>query len=681
MCGIAGVLNLGYSNPPSPDVVSRMLAQIRHRGPDEFGIFASDQVAMGNARLSIIDLTGGVQPISNESGDIWIVFNGEVFNYPELRAELEGRGHVFATHTDTEVIVHLYEDSGPACLQKLNGQWAIAIWDGRKGELFLARDRLGVRPLFYTVADGALVFGSEIKSIFAHPRVSRALDPLSIAQVFNTWTPLSPRTCFEGVREIPPGHYTVVRHEAPQPQAYWRLEFPEETRRDRSQVESGKSTPTACDLRPATCDREAASGLRELLIDAARIRLRADVPVGAYLSGGLDSSIIAAIIRHIGVQKLDTFSIAFDDPDFDESGPQRDMARFLGTEHQVVQASHADIGRVFPEVVWHAETPLTRTGPVPMFLLSRLVHDRNYKVVLTGEGADEFLAGYDIFKEAAIRRFWAREPGSTRRPKLLRRLYPDIARLDSAPAFVQGFFGAGLTEVDAPDYSHRIRWRNNARCARFFGPEFAAQVAERGRADGGAMIFPDGFASWHPLAKAQYIEATVFLSGYLLSSQGDRMAMAHAVEGRYPFLDVRVVEYCNSLPASMKLRSLREKWILREAFRGWLPDHILARRKRPYRAPIHRSFAAGGATEYVDELLSETAVRRSGIFNPIGTTKLHASLRAGKPLGETDEMALVGILSTELIHRQFVTDFDATVALRATDRVKVVDRRTVGSGR
>lgn len=676
MCGIAGYFELNDAPAPSPELAQRMLAQIRHRGPDEFGVFVGDRIAMGNARLSIVDLAGGTQPICNESGEIWIVYNGEVFNYPELRATLEQRGHVFATHTDTEIIVHLYEDFGPACLEKLNGQWAIAIWDARKQELFIARDRLGVRPLFYTVADGTLVFGSEIKALFAHPKVRRALDPQGIAQVFNYWTAVSPHTCFDGVRELPPGHYAVVRNQTPEPKAYWKLDFSEQR---LGEAQSAKGSAGSAEIRkpvPLTTSpsaSEAASQLRDLLIDAARIRLRADVPVGAYLSGGLDSSIIAAITRHIGVQKLDTFSIAFDDPAFDESGPQREMARFLGTEHQVVRATHADIGEVFPDVIWHTEMPLTRTAPVPMFLLSRLVHDRHYRVVLTGEGADEFLAGYDIFKEAAIRRFWAREPESIRRPQLLRRLYPDIARLDSAPAFVRGFFGAGLTETAAPDYSHRIRWRNNARGLRFLNPGVGANAGEAGI--GGALAYPPEFSRWHPLAQAQYIEATVFLSGYLLSSQGDRMAMAHAVEGRYPFLDYRVVEFCNSLPASMKLNGLREKWILREAFKGWLPEPILQRRKRPYRAPIHRSFATGGGTGYVDELLIGSGAK-SGMFNPLATAKLHQALRAQRPMGETDEMALVGIISTELLHRRFIIDFNAASALRTSDRVKLVDRRT-----
>jgi asparagine synthase (glutamine-hydrolysing) len=655
MCGIAGRLNQRESEPPSEELLRQMLGMLRHRGPDEFGLYLDDQVALGSARLSIVDLAGGQQPISNEDGTLWIVYNGEVFNHPELRAELEGRGHVFSTHTDTEVIVHLYEDLGPECLSRLNGQFAIALWDARARSLFLARDRVGVRPLFYATADdGALVFGSEIKAIFADNRVRRALDPAGIAQVFSFWCPLAPRTSFEGVRQLPPGHYLVAKDGELCVHEYWRHDFAEAATSPRS-------------------EQDLIEEFRSLLVDATRVRLRADVPVGAYLSGGLDSSIIAAIVRHLGISRLDTFSIAFSDPEFDESGPQRQMADFLGTAHQVVHATHADIARVLPEVVWHTESPTTRTAPAPMFLLSRLVNDHRYKVVLTGEGADEFLGGYDIFKEAKIRRFWAREPASRRRPQLIRRLYPEIARLgSSAPAFVNAFFGVDLTQTDAPDYSHRVRWRNNSRTHRFLSEAFANASAGAG----GEVVYPERFRTWGPLQQAQYLEASIFMSGYLLSSQGDRVAMAHSVEGRYPFLDPRVIEFCNKLPATAKLPVLREKQLLRNAFRDWLPPDIGQRRKRPYRAPIHRCFAGAEAPPYVAEIMSETALASSGCFKPGPAARLFDAVRHGRQIGETDEMALVGILSTELLRQQFVEGFQCRSALDARDRVKKIDRRS-----
>ena len=326
------------------------------------------------------------------------------------------------------------------------------------------------------------------------------------------------------------------------------------------------------------------------MIDAARIRLRADVPVGAYLSGGLDSSVTAAIIRKYASNKLDTFSIAFEDLEFDESPFQQQMADMLDTNHQVVYCTSADVGRVFPDVVWHTETPILRTSPAPMFMLSKLVQDHNYKVVLTGEGADEILAGYNIFKETKVRRFWARNPDSQVRPLLLRRLYPYISGLsDSQGAYLTAFFGKGLSDTDSPYYSHAIRWSNTARIRRFLlrnqpGPQKGHDW------DQASVPLPPYFETWSPLAQAQYLEMSVFLSQYLLSSQGDRMLMAHSVEGRFPFLDHRVVEFCNSLPPRMKLRGLTEKWLLKQFGRQLVPTDIWQRPKQPYRAPIHRSF-------------------------------------------------------------------------------------------
>jgi asparagine synthase (glutamine-hydrolysing) len=662
MCAIAGILNLAEAPAPTEDALRRMLAMVRHRGPDQFGIYLSDQVAFGNARLSIIDLSGGQQPITNEDETLWIVFNGEIFNYVELRADLEAKGHQFATHCDTEVILHLYEEYGPDCLRQLNGQFAIAIWNERDRSLFLARDRVGVRPLFYTQTGGALIFASEIKSILTDPRVSAELDPLALDQIFTYWSPLSPRTCFRGIVDVPPGHFLVAKNGQVSVKAFWKPDF------------SSSATNALPTKERSLADYVAE--FHELLKDAARIRLRADVPVGAYLSGGLDSSAIAAIVRKLGVSQLDTFSIAFSDEKFDESKFQLEMAAYLGTDHHVVQATHADIGNAFPDVIWHTEVPIMRTSPVPMFLLSKLVRDRKFKVVLTGEGADEFLGGYDIFKEAKVRRFWAQNPDSKWRHLLLKRLYPDIADLNAAgSSYLAAFFGAGLKETEAPDYSHAIRWRNNRRTCRFFSKEFGAAVTEQQQRECSTPDYPAEFASWGDLEKAQYLEISVFLSQYLLASQGDRVAMAHSVEGRYPFLDVRVVEFCNRLPARLKLRGLTDKFLLRQLASEYLPKQIWQRRKRPYRAPIHRSFFNEATPDYVRDLLSESSVIASGVFNPMAVRQLVAKLEQGKAVGETDDMALVGVLSTLLVQRRFVSNFTAAPALSGRDDVKVISRR------
>ena len=667
MCAIAGILNLAEAPAPTEGALRQMLAMVRHRGPDQFGIYLNDGVGLGNARLSIIGISTGQQPISNGDGSLWIVLNGEIFNYVELRADLESKGHRFTTDCDTEVVLHAYEEYGPSCLKQLNGQFAFAVWNENDRSLFLARDRVGKRPLFYTESNGRLIFASEIKSILAAPEVSAEIDPVAVEQTFTYWSAISPRTTFKGIKDVPPGHYLVAKNGNITLTTYWEVQF-------ENEVESELSQSGCKPLSEAALARYK-NEFHELLRDAINIRLRADVPVGAYLSGGLDSSTIAAIVRKLGVTKLDTFSIAFHDEKFDESQFQLEMAAYLGTDHHVVKASHADIGNTFPEVIWHTETPLTRTSPVPMFLLSKLVHDKGFKVVLTGEGADEFLGGYDIFKEAKIRRFWAKNPDSKWRHLLLKRLYPDIATLGNAgSAYLAAFFGAGMKETGSPGYSHAIRWRNNRRNHRFFSKEFSSQIAEQRKAGGVEHEYPEGFEKWGDLEKAQYLETSIFLSQYLLSSQGDRVAMGNSVEGRCPFLDAHMMEFCNRLPSRLKMRGLIDKYILRQVASEYLPEEIWKRRKRPYRAPIHRSFFNDATPDYVRELLSESSVKASGIFNPMAVRQLVSKLEQGKAVGETDDMALVGILSTELVRRHFVSNFTPLTALSERDDVKVINR-------
>ena len=426
----------------------------------------------------------------------------------------------------------------------------------------------------------------------------------------------------------------------------------------------------------APSDADYLDELRHLLTDATRLRLLADVPVGAYLSGGLDSSIIAALTKGFVGKQLDTFSIAFTDAAFDERDHQQRMARHLGTAHQVVEASHEDIGDIFPDVVWHCESPLLRTAPAPMFLLSRLVRKSGYKVVLTGEGADEFLGGYDIFKEAKIRAFWAKQPASSRRPTLFQRIYPDLQNLSKlGPQFLASFFGERLAETGVPGYSHFIRWRNTRRTQRFFSAALAEQIKAGAQPMMDSVSLPNGYSQWGTLDRAQYVEITTFLSTYLLSSQGDRVGMGNSIEGRFPFLDVRMMEFAMRLPARLRMPALRDKFLLRQLGAELLPAEIWNRPKKPYRAPIHRSFFHKRTPAYVTELLSEHSLRESGHFNPAAVAKLVAKITNDQPVGETDDMALAGILSTQLLNLFCRTGFRAAPSLSARDDVKVCDRR------
>jgi asparagine synthase (glutamine-hydrolysing) len=632
MCGIVGILNLQERPPVETRILRRMLQQIRHRGPDEFGIYRDPRVGMGSARLSILDIAGGSQPICDESANLWIVFNGEIFNHVELRTELETRGHRFTTQTDTEVIIHLYEEYGPRCLDFLNGQYAIAIWNAKEQSLFLARDRLGIRPLHYTVQNGQLLFGSEVKAFLGVPGFKLEIDAAALEEVFTYWSPLPPKTVFHGVLQVPAGHYLLVSGDGLSLYPYWELDFEEAPERGA-----------------ASCLEE----LEALLIDATKIRLRADVPVGAYLSGGMDSSLVTALIRRHSNNPLNTFSISFSDPQYDESAFQKCMAKYLGTEHEEVFCTHEQIAEVFPAVIWHTEVPILRTSPAPMFLLSERVHDAGYKVVLTGEGADEMFAGYDIFKEMRVRRFWARNPSSQFRPALFQKIYRDIPGMVPNPQYLKAFFSRGLEAGLTPYYSHQIRWSNTRRITRFLNDGSSSPGEETEF----PVPIPDRFYRWSHLAQAQYLEIVTFLTPYLLSSQGDRPAMAHAVEGRFPYLDHRVVEFCNRLPTRYKLVALQEKWLLRRLAERYIPEEIWARAKRPYRAPIQRSFlGADERFEYVSDRLSRTELDRTGYFKASAVGKLVEKARGADRISEVEEMALVGILSTQLLHARFIQD-------------------------
>ncbi len=656
MCGIVGCLDWSGRQRPDPALLRRMLSTLRHRGPDEFGIYHDARVGMGCARLSIIDLDTGQQPICNEDGTLWIVFNGEIFNYLELRAELVERGHTFSTQSDTEVILHLFEERGPASLERLNGQFAIAIWDRVRGALFLARDRLGIRPLFYAALPQGLVFGSEIKALLLDPRVEARLDPYALAQVFTFWAPLAPRTAFEGIEELRPGCYMQVRKDSRTLSRYWRLTFPRAG--EEMRITEG----------------DAAGQLRELLTDATRLRLRADVTVGSYLSGGLDSTYIAGLIRQLTPEALLTFSIAFEEPAYDERLYQEQATDFLGTDHRRALCRNTDIGRLLPEVIWHTETPILRTSPAPMYLLSQLVRDHGIKVVLTGEGADEFLGGYNIYKEDKVRRFWAREPSSTLRPLLLRRLYPYVVDLTrGGDAYLAAYFGRGLVETERPGYSHWLRWQSTARLRSFLSPAF--QVPNYEPVDELLANLNGALSGWGPLAQAQFLEVTTFMSAYLLSSQGDRMMSANAVEGRFPFLDHRVVEFAATLPPQLKLRVLREKHLLRESARGFLPPAIIERRKQPYRAPIHQALL-DGSHAYVAELLSPDGLRAGGVVAPDVVARLLQKRERLGRLSEFEEMAVVGVLSTQLLWRRFVADFDRSVP--EVEPVRICREREAG---
>ena len=629
MCGFGG-----YTGAAREDraLLDRMTAAIAHRGPDERGIFTAEGVGLGHARLSIVGLGDGQQPMSDDTGALTIAFNGEVFNYVELREELRAKGHRFRTASDTEVILHLYEAHGDDCVSHLNGDFAFALWDARRRRMLLARDRMGVRPLFYTRVGGAVYFASEIKALLQVPGVTAQPDPIALDQTFTLWSPIGGRTALKGIHALEPASLMVVENGEIATRPYWSLSYP-----DR-------------DVPPRYTDEaEAAEELRALLTDATRIRMRADVPVGAYLSGGLDSSITSALAARMVPGNLRTFSVTFDSAEHDESAFQAEMARALGTEHATVHCGPGTIASVFPEVIRHTEQPILRTAPAPLYALAGLVRESGLKTVLTGEGADEVFAGYDIFKEAQVRRFCARQPSSRIRPHLFRKLYPYLPGLKQQSAeYLASFFGANGHAADDPLYSHRPRFDGTAATKLFFSGDLRASLAGYDAAQDLASRVPAEFGRWHPLHQAQYLEARYLLPGYILSSQGDRMAMAHGIEGRFPFLDHRLVEFAANLPPGMKLKGLVEKHILRRVAADIVPATIVNRSKQPYRAPDSASFAGASEPAYLGEALGEGAVAAGGLFNPKTVTKLLEKCRRQPVSGFRDNAAFVGILSTQL---------------------------------
>jgi asparagine synthase (glutamine-hydrolysing) len=632
VCGVAGIYKpTGFTI----ENIERMLSTMNHRGPDEYGTWAGDELMLGHKRLSIIGVSSGRQPLSNNDGSVVVSANGEIFNYIELREELIKKGHVFRTDCDIELIPHLYDEYGLAMFEHMNGQFAFALWDAKNRRLILARDRFGIAPLFYAWKNDSLIFSSEIKAML--PVLGKlSLDYMGLSQVFTFWNTVAPRTVFEGVSQLRPGEFMVVDSSGVKKQIYWDLEFPDASEHD---------------IRD---EKKAIDGIRELLDYSALIRLRADVPVGAYLSGGLDSSILCLLVRK-HAQHMETFSVSFADSAYDEAPFQEMMGRALGTNHHVERIGYPDIGNVFEDVIWHAETPVLRSAPAPMHRLSGLTRNHGIKVVLTGEGSDELFGGYDIFKENRIRRFWSKFPDSKLRPQLLFRLYPySPVQMKRSGAMLISFYKKDIAETSHFGYSHLPTWRNTAGIQSYFTDEVRYALLDYSPVDELEALIPDNFYRWHPLNQAQYLEIKLLLAGYLLCSQGERMTMAHSVEGRYPFLDHKVAEFANRIDPRLKLKGLTEKYILKKAFMDELPREIFMRTKQPYGAPNKEGFFADGKPrDNVAQYLDTETIKSSGIYNPGMVEGLIKKCAESSRLGFRDNSAFVGIVSTQILLSKF----------------------------
>ena len=663
MCGIAGILNLADGLPPDLTILRRMGAVLEHRGPDGFAIERDRHAGLVVRRLAIVDVAGGHQPYRNEDDSVIAVFNGEIFNYPDLRQDLVQHGHRFRSHTDGEVLVHLYEEHGEALCERLNGQFAFALWDRRRRRLLLARDRLGICPLFYSIDGRRLWFASEIKGLFADPSLARRLDPHGVDHAFTFWAPIGERTAFANVKSLRAGHRAVVESGRLRSQAYWTLPV-------RAIERSGDDD--------RALDRWAEE-LRHSLDQSVRLRLQSDVPVGTYLSGGLDSSALTHLAARAWSGRLKTFSIAFDDPVFDESWYQERMARAVDTEHHVVRCRGREIAAVFPAVVRHAEAPLVRTAPAPLYLLSQRARAEGIKVVLVGEGADEILLGYHLYKAVRAQEWLAAGDASMADESFLRRVlaydpYYHPALVPEATARPAELY-ARLSGTALGGFGvHELRWGHMAGAKSLYSHAMRETLVGADPRDELRLALPPDFESLPPMRRAQVLDVHTLLTGYLLAAQGDRMSMSHSVEARVPFLDHHLIELLARVPDSAKLRALDEKHLLKRALGDRIPAEIAQREKAAYTAPAWSAFSSP-APEYLDDVLSPRAVEAAGCFDPGAVAGLLEACRRD-PASVSDYFsAFVAVLSTQLLDHLFVqrpidVSLPEEAAIAVRDRVE-----------
>jgi asparagine synthase (glutamine-hydrolysing) len=633
MCGIVGISGTDLTDTAaSRDHIARMLGALEHRGPDDEGHYIEAGVGMGMRRLAVIDLATGRQPISNEDGSIWIVFNGEIYNYRELRRLLLARGHKLRTRTDTETIAHLYEDEGERCVERLRGMFAFAIWDRRERSLFLARDRVGKKPLHYALAGRTLVFGSEIKSLLQHPGVKREVDLQAISDFLSFGYVPDPATAFAGVRKLPPGHTLTFKNGLVYTRRYWDFDFSGSD----SGVNSGGSTgPGGRGLE----EREEyyVERLRELIAESVRIRLESDVPLGAFLSGGIDSSLVVAMMAR--EMKVKTFSIGFTDASFDELRYARIAARRFGADHHEFVVT-PDVCRLVEEIVWHHDEPFADVSSVPTYVVSKMARE-HVTVALSGDGGDEVFGGYERYVVDHRRRRYERIPAFLRR-----------AMLRSARALPQGAYGKRFLRnialepaaryVDSVSYfdvdSQRDLFSEDAR--RALGGYDPARRFER------TFAAPDDCSR---LERLLYLDSKTYLPGDILVKV-DRMSMANSLETRAPLLDHRLIEFAQTIPASFKLRGLETKYILKRAAEGLIPDEIISRPKQGFDAPIRRWFNHE-LREMLDDTLTDSRARSRDDINHRAVLALLDEHRRG---ARDHARRLWSLLTLELWRRQFI---------------------------
>ncbi len=647
MCGIAGAINLSGPRSVPPDVLRSMANAIFHRGPDEDGYLEEPGVGLASRRLSIVGLADGKQPIGNEDRSVQVVFNGEFFDYPEIRQMLEGRGHRFATHCDTEIIPHLWEDHGESMFEHLRGQFALALWDRPRRKVILARDRFGICPLYWTQLtrdDGTwLLFASEIKAILASGWIKARPDLRGIDQIFNFFACPGPATCFEGIQALQPGHYLSIQLGNPngesqpakvQTHTYWQIDFP-----DQGQEDWGHDRKKVID------------DFDNVLLRAVERRLRADVPVVSYLSGGIDSSIVVAMAAKLRGTSVPTFTIKIMTPHLDETAQAAVVSRHIGADPVVVSVGDAEVQTHYPELTYAAEFPVIDTSCTALLMLAQTVHQHGYKVALTGEGSDEWLAGYAWFKVHRLLSYFDAIPGLRLSGMMRRVAYWAMTAPPGSWDYIKRVEKA-LGDHTAFQDIYGVLSVNRLR---FFSSDTLSKLGDYIPYLGLEPNF-ERMRRWHPTNRAFFWAGRVLLAGHLLADKGDRVAMNSSVETRYPFLDEEVFAFLARLHPRWKLHGFQEKYLLRLVGERYLPRAVAWRRKGMFRAPLN-SFFKQMAFPFVDQLLSDESLKKTGYFNVEAIRHWVNVIKNGRlKLTERSsvELGLVGVLATQLWHHIFI---------------------------
>ncbi|MEM8733703.1 MAG: asparagine synthase (glutamine-hydrolyzing) [Planctomycetota bacterium] len=631
MCGIAGIALSSTDRNAGKRRLEAMLDAIVHRGPDDSGLLVDGEVAIGMRRLSIIDLADGQQPIYDESGRYGVLFNGEIYNYVELRKDLEARGHQFKTNSDTEVIVHLYEDFGSECVEHLRGMFGFAIWDRIERWLFIARDRLGIKPLYYTVVDGNLYFGSEIKSLSTLDDVERAVDPQALSEYLSLKYVPAPRTLFRGISCLEPGHHLTYEHGRIHIEQYWDLSFEKPAE--------------------ALSEADAVERLGELLRESVRLRLRSDVPFGAFLSGGLDSSIIVALMAEQLSQPVKTFSVGFSEAEgADELPYAKQVADAFGAEHHTLSIGASDFLQHAEDVLWHLDQPIADQATVATHMVAKLAR-QHVKMVLTGEGGDELFAGY------------ARYEGERLSP-WTRCLPPPVASIMNRAG--QQLPGMRRAKIALNALAIRDEARRFSNWFPMFTDDAKANLVEPplGAMRPAADVFDRYLTqtdATRPLDRMLYCDSKAWLVDYLLL-RGDKLTMANSLEARVPLLDHRLVEFAGGLPDRLKLRKGQRKYLLKRFGEQVLPHDIVHREKQGFPIPIDR-WLRNEASEMMQDLLAADSIRQRGFFKIDSVQQLKQRHLSGYA---DHSVELWGLMSLEMWMRRFIDQKPAVAA--STDR-------------